>query len=165
MRTTTRPGVPPGDRRPSRKRNAACPVSRPAWWTRVADRRIRPRDGPKRVARKNSKRWSHKVLSQRQQQESCGLTCDGWSVPEIADEMSTTVERVSDEKYKAIRKLRKETALLTDQFAFPKYRRGGGPTIKPTTPASFAHRHVPGRKPLIVLNILPRPFYGWSAPF
>jgi RNA polymerase sigma factor (sigma-70 family) len=50
---------------------------------------------------------SHKVLSQRQRR-IIGLTCDGWSIPEIADELSTSVERISDEKYKAIRKLRKE---------------------------------------------------------
>lgn len=48
-----------------------------------------------------------KVLTQRQQQ-ILRLTRDGWSVPEIADELKTTVERVSDEKYKAIQKLRKE---------------------------------------------------------
>jgi RNA polymerase sigma factor (sigma-70 family) len=33
------------------------------------------------------------------------LTADGWHVPEIATELGTTVERVSDEKYKAIKKL------------------------------------------------------------
>lgn len=33
------------------------------------------------------------------------LTADGWAVPEIAAELGTTVERVSDEKYKAIKKL------------------------------------------------------------
>jgi RNA polymerase sigma factor (sigma-70 family) len=33
------------------------------------------------------------------------LTADGWPVPEIAAELATTVERVSDEKYKAIKKL------------------------------------------------------------
>ena len=33
------------------------------------------------------------------------LTADGWAVPEIATDLSTTVERVSDEKYKAIKKL------------------------------------------------------------
>jgi RNA polymerase sigma factor (sigma-70 family) len=33
------------------------------------------------------------------------LTADGWPVPEIASELGTTVERVSDEKYKAIKKL------------------------------------------------------------
>ncbi|MBM3983183.1 MAG: sigma-70 family RNA polymerase sigma factor [Planctomycetes bacterium] len=33
------------------------------------------------------------------------LTADGWPVPDIAAELGTTVERVSDEKYKAIKKL------------------------------------------------------------
>ena len=33
------------------------------------------------------------------------LTADGWAVPDIATELATTVERVSDEKYKAIKKL------------------------------------------------------------
>jgi RNA polymerase sigma factor (sigma-70 family) len=33
------------------------------------------------------------------------LTADGWAVPDIAIELGTTVERVSDEKYKAIKKL------------------------------------------------------------
>ena len=33
------------------------------------------------------------------------LTADGWPVPDIASELGTTVERVSDEKYKAIKKL------------------------------------------------------------
>jgi RNA polymerase sigma factor (sigma-70 family) len=33
------------------------------------------------------------------------LSADGWPVPEIAAELGTTVERVSDEKYKAIKKL------------------------------------------------------------
>ena len=33
------------------------------------------------------------------------LSADGWPVPEIAGELGTTVERVSDEKYKAIKKL------------------------------------------------------------
>jgi DNA-directed RNA polymerase specialized sigma24 family protein len=34
------------------------------------------------------------------------LSFEGWSVHEIADTLSIGVERVSDEKYKAIRKLR-----------------------------------------------------------
>lgn len=44
------------------------------------------------------------VLSSRQQR-LLDLTADGWTVPEIARELGTTVERVSDEKYKAVRKL------------------------------------------------------------
>ena len=44
------------------------------------------------------------VLSPRQRR-ILELTADGWPVPEIATELGTTVERVSDEKYKAIKKL------------------------------------------------------------
>ena len=72
----------------------------------VADRRYGP-ESTRNEMHEELEKASHKVLSQRQQQILC-LTCDGWSVPEIADELATTVERVSDEKYKAIRKLRKE---------------------------------------------------------
>ncbi|QEL20256.1 sigma-70 RNA polymerase sigma factor region 4 domain-containing protein [Limnoglobus roseus] len=45
------------------------------------------------------------VLSDRQKQ-IVELTAGGWGVPEIAAQLGTTVDRVSDEKYKAIRKLR-----------------------------------------------------------
>ena len=45
------------------------------------------------------------VLSGRQQ-KIVELSATGWAVPEIAVELGTTPERVSDEKYKAIRKLR-----------------------------------------------------------
>lgn len=72
----------------------------------VADRRFGP-EATRNELHEEVDRASRKVLSQRQQQ-ILRLTCDGWSVPEIADELATTVERVSDEKYKAIRKLRKE---------------------------------------------------------
>lgn len=57
--------------------------------------------------REELERLSGMVLSQRQQR-IVHLTQAGWSVPEIAQELATTVERVSDEKYKAIQKLRKE---------------------------------------------------------
>lgn len=49
-------------------------------------------------------RAAAEVLSPRQRR-LLDLTADGWSVPEIATELKTTVERVSDEKYKAIKKL------------------------------------------------------------
>ena len=45
------------------------------------------------------------VLSPRQR-KIVEMTADGWAVPDIAVELKTTPERVSDEKYKAIRKLR-----------------------------------------------------------
>jgi len=48
---------------------------------------------------------AREVLSSRQQR-ILQLSREGWGVPEIADELGTSVERVSDEKYKAIRKLR-----------------------------------------------------------
>jgi RNA polymerase sigma factor (sigma-70 family) len=48
---------------------------------------------------------SAELLSERQQR-ILGLSFEGWSVHEIAAELSTPPERVSDEKYKAIRKLR-----------------------------------------------------------
>jgi DNA-binding NarL/FixJ family response regulator len=44
------------------------------------------------------------VLSDRQQ-HILKLLCDGYNVADIASEMSMTPERVSDEKYKAIKKL------------------------------------------------------------
>lgn len=46
-----------------------------------------------------------KVLSDRQKR-IVELSANGWAVPDIAAELGTTTERVSDEKYKAIRKLR-----------------------------------------------------------
>lgn len=45
------------------------------------------------------------VLSGRQQQ-ILTLSADGWDVSGIAGELGTTPERVSDEKYKAVRKLK-----------------------------------------------------------
>jgi RNA polymerase sigma factor (sigma-70 family) len=45
------------------------------------------------------------VLSPRQQR-ILQLSCEGWTVQETADELKMTPERVSDEKYKAVRKLR-----------------------------------------------------------
>ena len=49
------------------------------------------------------------LLSPRQQR-IMQLSFDGWSVQEIADELSLPAERVSDEKYKAIRKLHNRLA-------------------------------------------------------
>jgi len=44
------------------------------------------------------------VLSPRQRR-LLELTAEGWTVPEIATELGTTAERISDEKYKAVKKL------------------------------------------------------------
>lgn len=50
------------------------------------------------------------VLSPRQRQ-IVELTTTGWGVPEIAEKLGTSVDRISDEKYKAIRKLRSHFGL------------------------------------------------------
>ncbi|HEX4608556.1 MAG TPA: sigma-70 family RNA polymerase sigma factor [Urbifossiella sp.] len=47
---------------------------------------------------------AREVLGPRQRR-ILELTSAGWAVPEIATELATTPERVSDEKYKAVRKL------------------------------------------------------------
>jgi RNA polymerase sigma factor (sigma-70 family) len=47
-----------------------------------------------------------KELLSPRQQRILRMSLDGWSVQEIASEMEMPAERVSDEKYKAIRKLR-----------------------------------------------------------
>lgn len=52
---------------------------------------------------------AQKCLSDRQQQ-IIQMSFEGWSVADIAAEMSLPPERVSDEKYKAITKLRHELA-------------------------------------------------------
>jgi RNA polymerase sigma factor (sigma-70 family) len=49
------------------------------------------------------------MLSPRQQR-ILRLSREGWSVQEIADELAVGPERVSDEKYKAIRRLREHLA-------------------------------------------------------
>lgn len=57
--------------------------------------------------RESVERAARQVLSPRQQR-IVHLTAHGWTIPEIAAELRSTVERISDEKYKAIRKLRRE---------------------------------------------------------
>jgi RNA polymerase sigma factor (sigma-70 family) len=52
---------------------------------------------------------SREILSPRQQR-IMQLSFEGWSVHDIADELKTPPERVSDEKYKAIRRLREHLA-------------------------------------------------------
>jgi RNA polymerase sigma factor (sigma-70 family) len=47
------------------------------------------------------------VLSPRQQR-IVQLSFDGWSVQEMSEDLNMPVERISDEKYKAIRKLRRQ---------------------------------------------------------
>lgn len=50
-------------------------------------------------------RAAEEVLSDRQKR-ILQLSMEGWSVQEISEEITVAVERVSDEKYKAIRKLK-----------------------------------------------------------
>jgi len=58
------------------------------------------------------------VLTPRQQQV-LQLSFDGWSVHDIAEKLRTTPERVSDEKYKAVRRLRQH--LGTDDRSVTAY--------------------------------------------
>jgi RNA polymerase sigma factor (sigma-70 family) len=55
--------------------------------------------------RETVRRAAAELLSPRQQRV-LQLSIEGWSVADIAGELGMGVERVSDEKYKAIRKLR-----------------------------------------------------------
>jgi RNA polymerase sigma factor (sigma-70 family) len=55
--------------------------------------------------RETVRRAAQQLLSPRQQR-ILQLSFEGWSVPEIGKELALSVERVSDEKYKAVRKLR-----------------------------------------------------------
>ena len=68
-------------------------------WNRSAGEVRDQRDEVNRVA--------GEVLSFRQM-KIINLFADGWEVPDIAVELGTTAQRVSDEKYKAIRKLREK---------------------------------------------------------
>jgi RNA polymerase sigma factor (sigma-70 family) len=64
-------------------------------------------DGERRLAedRETVRLAARELLSPRQQR-ILQLSFEGWSVQEIGEELALPVERVSDEKYKAIRKLR-----------------------------------------------------------
>ena len=64
------------------------------------------------LLRRDDRTWidaNANLLSERQQR-ILDLSFTGHEVPEIANELGTTVERVSDEKYKAIRKLKAKLA-------------------------------------------------------
>ena len=68
-------------------------------WTRYT--------GEARERREEVDRAAGEVLSDRQR-KIIDLSANGWGVPDIAVELGTTTQRVSDEKYKAIRKLREK---------------------------------------------------------
>jgi RNA polymerase sigma factor (sigma-70 family) len=70
----------------------------------LADRRD-PHDRQLREDREAVRQASRDLLSPRQQ-AILRLSMEGWSVQEMATELNMPVERVSDEKYKAVRKLR-----------------------------------------------------------
>lgn len=78
----------------------------------VADRRD---DASCRLAedRETVYQVAQQVLTDRQQQ-ILQLSFDGWSVQQISDKLTLAPERVSDEKYKAIRKLRDHLSDRTD---------------------------------------------------
>lgn len=64
----------------------------------------RPANTTARDDREAVAKAAAELLSPRQRR-LLDLTADGWTVPEIAAELHTTPERVSDEKYKALKKL------------------------------------------------------------
>lgn len=70
----------------------------------VADRRDPQRRGL-REAREVVDRAASEVLTPRQQR-ILQLSFEGWAVHDMSRELGLSVERISDEKYKAIRKLR-----------------------------------------------------------
>jgi RNA polymerase sigma factor (sigma-70 family) len=73
----------------------------PELVTDVRDEQTRDRNDEREAVQLAAQR----VLSDRQR-HILKLLCDGHNVADIASEMSMSPERVSDEKYKAIRKLR-----------------------------------------------------------
>ena len=70
----------------------------------VADRRD-PQRRELREEREVVRQAAAEVLSPRQQR-ILQMSFEGWSVQEMSEELGVPVERISDEKYKAIRKLR-----------------------------------------------------------
>ncbi len=61
--------------------------------------------------REEVRQAANNLLSQRQQ-KIMKLSFEGWSVNEIARDLRVSAQRVSDEKYKAIRKLRRHLATV-----------------------------------------------------
>jgi len=70
----------------------------------VADRRDQKEVGL--TEEREAVRQAASELLSGRQQRILQLSFEGWSVQEMADELGLPAERVSDEKYKAIRKLR-----------------------------------------------------------
>ncbi|MCI0379702.1 MAG: sigma-70 family RNA polymerase sigma factor [Gemmataceae bacterium] len=77
-------------------------------WSPCTDAVADPRETHERQLqeeREAVRQAADEVLTPRQKQ-IVQLTCAGWSVADMAKELSTSPARVSDEKYKAIHKLR-----------------------------------------------------------
>lgn len=75
-------------------------------WTPLNDDAVTARVGnDRREERELVQNAAVNVLSDRQQR-ILQMSFEGYSVQEVADQLAMTPERVSDEKYKAIRKLR-----------------------------------------------------------
>jgi RNA polymerase sigma factor (sigma-70 family) len=53
-----------------------------------------------------------RLLSERQQ-KIVELSFNGWAIPDIASELGTTVQRISDEKYKAVQKLKTHLTMIS----------------------------------------------------
>lgn len=71
-----------------------------------------PRDrgaGSRADDREAVRQAAEELLTPRQQRILL-MSFEGWTIPEIGTELAMSVERVSDEKYKAIRKLRAHLA-------------------------------------------------------
>lgn len=77
-------------------------------WGRMHDEPPDRRGTDERALRETREQLGQAIertLSPRQQR-IMERTCDGWSVAEIADELGISPARISDEKYKALHKLR-----------------------------------------------------------
>ena len=55
---------------------------------------------------KDALRQAASQLLSSRQQTILQMACEGWSIADTAEELTTTPERISDDKYKAIQKLR-----------------------------------------------------------
>jgi RNA polymerase sigma factor (sigma-70 family) len=78
-------------------------------WSSSAIDTVADHNGPRerRLAEeRDTVRQAAEALLSVRQQRILQMSFEGWSVHEIAAELKTPAQRVSDEKYKAIRKLR-----------------------------------------------------------
>ena len=83
-----------------------------SWPGRQRDRRAKSRNGSSGASR-SDKSAADRVLSPRQR-TILSDTTRGYGVPEIATRLELSPARVSDEKYKAIRKLRSELTRIDE---------------------------------------------------